>query len=90
MEIDFYLIETDLLDIENNFDLSKSLFLVLGSGIMGSGIACHLANVGLEVILLDIIPKNEESNSNKQTRNSLVNISLQNAIKSKPSPLFTN
>ena len=63
---------------------------VLGSGIMGSGIACHLANVGLEVLLLDIIPKNEESNSNKQTRNSLVNISLQNAIKSKPSPLFTN
>ena len=63
---------------------------VLGSGIMGSGIACHLANVGLEVLLLDIIPKNEESNSNKQTRNSLVNISLKNAVKSKPSPLFTN
>jgi len=63
---------------------------VLGSGIMGSGIACYLANVGLEVLLLDIIPKNEESNSNKQTRNSLVNISLKNAVKSKPSPLFTN
>ena len=63
---------------------------VLGSGIMGSGIACHLANVGLEVLLLDILPKNEESNSNKQIRNSLVNISLKNAVKSKPSPLFTN
>ena len=57
---------------------------------MGSGIACHLANLGLEVFLLDIIPENEESNSNKQTRNSLVNISLKNAVKSKPSPLFTN
>jgi 3-hydroxyacyl-CoA dehydrogenase len=63
---------------------------VLGSGIMGSGIACHLANVGLEVLLLDIIPKNEESSSNKQRRNSLVNISLKNTVKSKPSPLFTN
>ena len=30
---------------------------VLGSGIMGSGIACHLANLGIEVILLDLIPK---------------------------------
>ena len=52
---------------------------VLGSGIMGSGIACHLANVGLEVLLLDIIPKSEESNSNKQTRNSLVNRRKNNA-----------
>ena len=29
---------------------------VLGSGVMGSGIACHLANVGIEVLLLDIVP----------------------------------
>ena len=29
---------------------------VLGSGVMGSGIACHLANVGLEVLMLDIVP----------------------------------
>jgi 3-hydroxyacyl-CoA dehydrogenase len=29
---------------------------VVGSGIMGSGIACHLANIGLEVVLLDIVP----------------------------------
>ena len=30
---------------------------VLGSGIMGSGIACHFANIGVEVLLLDIVPK---------------------------------
>ena len=30
---------------------------VIGSGIMGSGIACHFANIGVEVILLDIIPR---------------------------------
>ena len=29
---------------------------VLGSGIMGSGIACHFANIGVEVLLLDISP----------------------------------
>ena len=36
---------------------------VLGSGIMGSGIACQLANVGLDVILLDIIAENEKNSS---------------------------
>ena len=30
---------------------------IIGSGIMGSGIACHFANIGVEVLLLDIIPK---------------------------------
>ena len=30
---------------------------VLGSGVMGSRIACHFANIGCEVILLDIAPK---------------------------------
>ena len=30
---------------------------VLGSGVMGSQIACHFANIGLEVLLLDIVPK---------------------------------
>ena len=30
---------------------------VLGSGIMGSRIACHFANIGIEVLLLDIVPK---------------------------------
>ena len=30
---------------------------IIGSGIMGSGIACHFANIGLEVLLMDIVPK---------------------------------
>jgi 3-hydroxyacyl-CoA dehydrogenase len=62
---------------------------VLGSGIMGSGIACHLANIGLEVLLLDMVPKNEEASKDKKARNSLVNNCLKKAIKSKPSPVFT-
>ncbi len=39
---------------------------VLGSGVMGSGIACHLANVGMEVLMLDILPQQkDEKNRNK-------------------------
>ena len=30
---------------------------VLGSGVMGSRIACHFANIGAEVLLLDIVPR---------------------------------
>ena len=61
---------------------------VLGSGIMGSGIACHLANVGIEVLLLDIIPENFKTSQNKNERNSIVNKALTAAVKSKPSPLY--
>ncbi|MEK9620050.1 MAG: 3-hydroxyacyl-CoA dehydrogenase NAD-binding domain-containing protein [Flavobacteriales bacterium] len=62
---------------------------VLGSGIMGSGIACHLANVDIEVFLLDMVPEDKLSEKNKKSRNSLVDSSLLNSVKSKPSPLFT-
>ena len=49
---------------------------VLGSGIMGSGIACHLANVDMEVLLLDMVPRDKESETDKNKRNSLVDSSL--------------
>ena len=62
---------------------------VLGSGIMGSGIACHLANVDMEVLLLDMVPEDKLSEKNKKSRNSLVDSSLLNSVKSKPSPLFS-
>lgn len=69
---------------------------VIGSGIMGSGIALHFANIGVEVLLLDIVPRelNETeqkkglSLQDKAVRNRIVNESLQNAIKSKPSPVY--
>lgn len=63
---------------------------VLGSGIMGSGIACHLANVGMDVLLLDIVPFDitEEQKSDPRQRNRIVNDSLSKAIKSKPAPLY--
>ncbi|MCB0439764.1 MAG: 3-hydroxyacyl-CoA dehydrogenase family protein, partial [Mangrovimonas sp.] len=69
---------------------------VIGSGIMGSGIACHFANIGVEVLLLDIVPRElndlEKAKGftieNKQVRNRIVNDALTNAIKSNPAPLY--
>jgi len=59
---------------------------VLGSGLMGSGIACHLANVGMEVLLLDIVPAGADKD--QVSRNHLADTALQTAIKSKPAPLY--
>ncbi|NIK92872.1 3-hydroxyacyl-CoA dehydrogenase [Mangrovimonas sp. CR14] len=69
---------------------------VIGSGIMGSGIACHFANIGVEVLLLDIVPRElteaEKAKGltleHKMVRNRLVNDSLKAALKSKPSPIY--
>ena len=61
---------------------------VLGSGIMGSGIACQLANIGLEVLMLDILPQGTQDK--KTNRNSVAQNSLDKAIKSKPAPLYKN
>jgi 3-hydroxyacyl-CoA dehydrogenase len=69
---------------------------VLGSGIMGSRIACHFANIGVEVLLLDIVPKEltleEEAKGLKldhvKVRNRIVDASLQNTLKTNPSPVY--
>lgn len=63
---------------------------VLGSGIMGSGIACHFANIGVPVLLLDIVPFDltEEEKSNPAARNRIVNGALKAATKSKLNPLY--
>ena len=63
---------------------------VLGSGVMGSGIACHFANIGLQVLLLDIVPRDLSDEEKKQpaARNRIVNQALAAAIKSKPAPLY--
>ncbi|HEY1022057.1 MAG TPA: 3-hydroxyacyl-CoA dehydrogenase family protein, partial [Flavisolibacter sp.] len=62
---------------------------VLGSGVMGSRIACHFAGVGLQVLLLDIVPAEAKASSDKAQRNKIVNSSLEAAVKSNPSPVFT-
>ncbi|WP_282124333.1 3-hydroxyacyl-CoA dehydrogenase/enoyl-CoA hydratase family protein [Algibacter mikhailovii] len=69
---------------------------IVGSGIMGSGIACHFANIGVEVLLLDIIPRELNAKEkakgltleDKVVRNRLVNDALTASLKSKPSPIY--
>jgi len=69
---------------------------VLGSGVMGSGIACHFANIGLEVLLIDIVPRELTdvekvkglTLESKQVRNRIVDGALKAALKSKPSPIY--
>ena len=63
---------------------------------MGSGIACHFANIGVEVLLLDICP-NELNESEKQklsldskaVKNRIVNEMFNKCIKSKTSPIYS-
>ena len=62
---------------------------VLGSGVMGSRIACHFAGIGVQVLLLDIVPAEAKESDNKMPRNKTVNDSLQAALKSNPSPVYT-
>jgi len=69
---------------------------IIGSGIMGSGIACHFANIGVEVLLLDIVPRELTDKEiakgltleDKVVRNRLVNDALTTSLKSKPSPIY--
>ncbi len=62
---------------------------VLGSGVMGSRIACHFAGVGLQVLLLDIQPKDIAADAKPADKNKIVNDALAAAIKSNPSPVYT-
>lgn len=77
-----------------NFKIKK--VAVLGSGVMGSRIACHFANIGVQVLLLDIAPSalNDAETAkglaldSKLVKNRIVNDALASAIKSNPSPLY--
>lgn len=70
---------------------------VLGSGVMGSGIAAHLANIGIPTLLLDIVPREltdaETAKGltleNKQVRNRISSTAIQKLLKQKPAPLTT-
>jgi len=70
---------------------------VLGSGVMGSRIACHFAGIGIQTLLLDRTPEEltEAEKAKKLTpdhpavKNRIVNEALTAAIKSNPSPVYT-
>lgn len=69
--------------------------VVIGSGVMGSGIAAHLANTGIPVLLLDIVPKELTEEEKKKgltlndrvVRNRIVETNRQKLLKQKPAPL---
>nr|WP_320118495.1 3-hydroxyacyl-CoA dehydrogenase/enoyl-CoA hydratase family protein [uncultured Marinifilum sp.] len=69
---------------------------VLGAGVMGAQIACHFANIGLEVLLLDMPVKEANETEHKASlspnhpkiRNKIVNELLVKATKLKPDPLY--
>src|SRR5690554_4259309 len=69
---------------------------VLGSGVMGSQIACHFANIGVEVLLLDIVPRELDAKEEKKglkltdkaVRNRIVDSALAAALKMSPSPIY--
>lgn len=71
---------------------------VLGSGVMGSRIACHFAGTGVQVLLLDRTPSelNAAEQAKKLTlddpavKNRIVNEALTSAIKSNPSPVYSS
>ncbi|WP_028401344.1 3-hydroxyacyl-CoA dehydrogenase/enoyl-CoA hydratase family protein [Ectobacillus panaciterrae] len=75
------------------FQIKKAA--VLGSGVMGSGIAAHLANIGIPTLLLDIVPKTltpeEEAKGltleSKEVRNRFSRTAVQKLFKQKPAPL---
>src|SRR6187431_206695 len=70
---------------------------VLGSGIMGSRIACHFANIGVEVLLLDIAPKELTEDEKKKgmtldhpaVKNRIVNAAFDATLKANPASLFS-
>ena len=68
---------------------------VLGSGVMGSGIAAHLANIGIPTLLLDIVPRELTEDEkkkgltleDKQVRNRISQTAITKLLKQKPAPL---
>ncbi len=69
---------------------------VLGAGVMGATIAAHLANAGVRVVLLDIVPREltEEEKAkgltleSPEVRNKIANTALKNLLKMKPAPFL--
>ncbi|MRH44694.1 3-hydroxyacyl-CoA dehydrogenase [Aquibacillus halophilus] len=68
---------------------------VIGSGVMGAGIAAHLANVGIQTLMLDMVPKEltdqekhaELTLKDMAVRNRLTTVSKKALLKQKPSPI---
>lgn len=69
-----------------NYHIYKAV--VIGSGTMGAAIAAHLANAGVSVTLLDIVPKDAPAD-NKEARNKIVNEGWDRCLKARPANLMS-
>ncbi|MGZ9235991.1 MAG: 3-hydroxyacyl-CoA dehydrogenase NAD-binding domain-containing protein, partial [Anaerolineales bacterium] len=63
--------------------------VVIGSGTMGAAIAAHLANTGVPVTLLDILPQDAPA-GDKDSRNKIVNEGWDRCLKAKPANLMSD
>src|ERR1700735_3806029 len=63
---------------------------VIGAGVMGSGIAAHLANAGVEVLLMDIVPPDSSGagKGDRAARNRFASSGLEKALKARPAAFF--
>src|SRR5258708_13136389 len=61
---------------------------VIGAGIMGAGIAANIANAGIPVLLLDVVPPDAQDSSDRAARNRIAQSGLDKALKAKPAPAF--
>jgi 3-hydroxyacyl-CoA dehydrogenase len=63
---------------------------VIGAGVMGSGIAAHLANASVEAVLLDIVPPalSEAEKKDPRARNRFAEAGLKSAVSAKPAAFF--
>ncbi len=71
-----------------SYEIKKAA--VIGAGIMGAGIAAHLANVGIPSVLLDIVPSDARDSRDQSARNRIAQAGLDRAIKAKPASAFYN
>lgn len=62
---------------------------VLGAGTMGSRIAAHLANAGLPVVLLDIVPPGVSANAGREARSRFAMAAVEGLRKAKPAAFYT-
>jgi 3-hydroxyacyl-CoA dehydrogenase len=61
---------------------------VIGAGVMGAGIAAHLANVGIPTLLMDIVPPDAQGSKSHEARSRIAAAGIERQLKAKPAPGF--
>ncbi len=61
---------------------------VIGAGVMGAGIAAHLANVGIPTLLMDMVPPDAQGSKSHEARSRIAAAGIERQLKAKPAPGF--